>query len=202
MGRTTISQRVAAITGAVLIAAVISGCASTSAPRRQADICAIFAHNPSWKRAALKAERKWGAPAHVQMAIMWKESSFRHDARPPRKKVFFGLVGWGRISTAYGFAQALDGTWDRYLAETGRSSWFADRTNFADASDFIGWYMWTTYKVNGVPMSDAVTQYLNYHEGQGGFRRGTYRSKAWLIKAARRVGARAERYRRQMSRCR
>ena len=36
------------------------------------------------------------------------------------------------------FAQALDGTWERYKSETGRE--FADRDDFEDAIDFVGWY--------------------------------------------------------------
>ena len=193
--------RLRLVLSCVLLAATLAGCASTTVPRRQSDVCQIFGQNPSWRAAVRETERKWGAPAHVQMAIIWKESSFRHDARPPKKKVFFGLVSWGRVSSAYGYAQALDGTWKRYLAETGRSQWLSNRSNFADASDFVGWYMRKTHRTNGVLMHDAVAQYLNYHEGQGGYRRGTYRSKPWLVKAAQRVATRAERYRRQLEHC-
>ncbi|MCI4663506.1 MAG: lytic transglycosylase [Neomegalonema sp.] len=187
--------------GAALICALLASCATLKAPRRQNDVCAMLATHPEWRRAVRRTERKWGAPAHVQLAIIWKESSFRHDARPPRKRILFGLAPWGRVSSAYGYSQALDGTWKRYLRETGRSSWAASRTDFGDSSDFIGWYMATTQRVNGVPMSDAITQYLNYHEGHAGYRRGSYRRKAWLIRAARRAGRQAERYRKQMRAC-
>lgn len=186
---------------ALAIVVVIAGCASkTPPPPRQNNVCEIFAQYPEWRDAVLRAERKWGAPAHVQMAIMWQESRFRHDARPPRKYVL-GIIPWGRISSAYGYSQALDGTWRRYLHETGRSSWRSSRTEFDDASDFIGWYMATTERENNVSMYDAYYQYLNYHEGQAGFRRGSHRSKAWLIRVARRVDVQAERYRLQMRRC-
>lgn len=132
---------------------------------------------------------------------MWQESSFRSDARPPRDTILFGLVPWGRVSSAYGYSQALDGTWERYLAETGRSPWFASRTDFDDAADFVGWYVATTHRVNGVPMHDNVAHYLNYHEGHGGYRRRSYRDKEWLIRVAHRVDSQAERYREQMRRC-
>lgn len=198
----SLHRRFRAIAGAVTLALLVAACASSGPPRHQDDVCAIFASRPAWRDAVLASEARWGAPAHVQMAIMWKESSFRHDARPPRRYVMFGLVPWGRVSSAYGYSQALDGTWERYLSETGRSSWMASRDDFADAADFVGWYMATTRRVNGVSMDEAVAQYLNYHEGHGGYRRGSYRQKQWLINAAGRVGARADRYRQQMSNCR
>ncbi len=186
---------------ALLVLTVAAACASGGPPPRQDDVCAVFARHPEWREAVRASEARWGAPAYVQMAIIWKESSFRHDARPPRRYVGFGLIPWGRVSSAYGYSQALDGTWDRYLRETGRSSWLASRTDFADAADFVGWYMATTLRENSVPMGDAVTHYLNYHEGHAGYRRGTYRQKRWLIDAARRVGAQSERYRQQMRSC-
>lgn len=187
----------------LIIAAVgLGACASsTKVPSRQNDICAIFDLHPNWRDATERAERRWGAPVPVQMAIIWKESSFRHDARPPKKKRFFGLVSWGRISSAYGYSQALDGTWDWYLKDTGRSPWLASRDNFDDASDFVGWYMAKTRELNGLAMGDSISQYLAYHEGHGGYRRGTYRSKKWLIRAARRVGNMASVYRRQLRSC-
>lgn len=193
----------ARILSALLLAALgLSACASSTAvPRRQNDVCAIFDLHPDWREAVRKSHRKYGAPPAVQMAIVWKESSFRHDARPPKRYRFFGLVPWGRVSSAYGYSQALDGTWDWYLKDTGRSSWMASRDDFDDAADFIGWYMAKTRHTNGVAMGDAVSQYLAYHEGHGGYRRGTYRSKQWLIRAARKVGNMAEVYQRQMRGC-
>ncbi|HRY16401.1 MAG TPA: hypothetical protein P5330_11090, partial [Candidatus Competibacteraceae bacterium] len=44
-------------------------------------------------------------------------------------------------------------------------------------------------------------QYLAYHEGHGGFARGSYRKKPWLMKRAREAGQLAERYRIQLARC-
>lgn len=141
---------------------------------------------------------RWGAPISVQMAIMKQESSFRHDARPPKKYVLW-VIPAGRISSAYGYSQALDGTWDWYRKDTGR--WGADRDDFDDAADFVGWYMRKTNQTNGVAMGDARRQYLAYHEGHGGYRRGTYRNKQWLQNVAKRVERTAAAYRRQLSQC-
>ena len=77
----------------------------------------------------------------------------------------------------------------------------AERDNFADAVDFIGWYIDQTARYNGIAKTDAYQHYLAYHEGQGGFAKGTHRQKAWLIERARRVRQQAERYRVQLSRC-
>lgn len=189
-------RMIAALLGAVLAAS----CASTPSgpPSRADDICAIFDERPEWARAVARSERKWGAPAHVQMAIMWRESSFRAQARTP-KKYILGVIPNGRVSSAYGFAQAIDGTWDWYREESGNSG--ADRDDFDDAADFVGWYMSKTRRSNGVTMHDAYNQYLAYHEGHAGHRRGTYRQKNWLMKAARNVASQAARYRGQLRRC-
>ncbi|MEM0942873.1 MAG: hypothetical protein AAGI70_02900, partial [Pseudomonadota bacterium] len=89
-------------------------------PRAQNDVCAIFAERPAWRDAIRASALKWGAPEAVQMAIIWRESSFRAEARPPRT-YFAGVVPTGRVSSAYGFAQAIDGTWDWYrvILDTG-----------------------------------------------------------------------------------
>ena len=53
----------------------------------------------------------------------------------------------------------------------------------------------------GLPRNDAYSLYLAYHDGVGGFRRGTWRSKGWLKDAARRVAQRAQAYETQLRRC-
>ena len=129
---------------------------------------------------------------------MKQESSFVHDAKPP-KKYFLWVVPAGRVSSAYGYSQAIDSTWDWYRQDTGR--WGADRDDFDDAADFVGWYMNKTKKINGVSMDDAVSQYLAYHEGHKGFRRGTFKQKRWLMDVAQRVATQASRYRTQLRGC-
>ena len=48
----------------------------------------------------------------------------------------FGVIPAGRQSTAYGYAQALDGTWKEYRQETGRR--FATRDNIRDGIGLHG----------------------------------------------------------------
>lgn len=183
---------------AVILAA--GSCASTPSgpPRAQDDICRIFDERPRWREAIEASEARWGAPAAVQMAIIWRESSFRGDARPP-KTYFLGMIPTGRVSSAYGYSQAIDGTWDWYRRETGNRR--AYRGDFEDAADFVGWYMAKTLSLNGLPMSDAYNQYLAYHEGHTGFRRASWRKKPWLKEAAGKVRRQAALYDGQLRRC-
>jgi len=142
---------------------------------------------------------KWGVPIHVPMAMMYQESSFKSDALPPRDYIFFGLIPWGRVSSAYGYSQAKTPTWSDYIRETGNRG--ADRDDFDDAIDFMGWFISKTHKVNGISKWDAYAQYLNYHEGWGGYRRKTYNKKAWLKKVAKKVNDRAYTYAKQLKKC-
>lgn len=178
---------------------LLGGCATdTSRPRDLDNLCAIFREKPAWHEAAVKAHDKWGIPVPVPFAIMYQESTFRAQARPPRR-YFLGIVPWGRVTSAYGYAQAEDNTWDDYKRETG--AWFVSRDDFSDAMDFMGWYMTKTRRLDGVPFGDAYDQYLSYHEGWTGFRRGSYKRKAWLMRVARIVQARADRFAAQYQYC-
>jgi hypothetical protein len=154
---------------------------------------------PEWFRAMKQTEAKWGVPVSVQLATIARESSFRHDARPTKRVGSWIFAREVPRSSAYGYAQAIDGTWEGYMRDTGR--WRADRDDFADSSDFIGWYMSQNTRVNGVPLHDAYNQYLAYHEGRTGYARGSYRGKAWLPGVARDVEAWAVRYQQQLQAC-
>ena len=113
------------------------------APNDQNDICQLFANHPSWYQATLKTQKKWGVPISVQMAIIKRESHFRAYATPPHKRLL-GFIPWAPISSAHGYMQALNSTWQDYLKATKQRS--ASRSNFANATDFIGWYVNDTHK--------------------------------------------------------
>lgn len=146
----------------------------------------------------MSAEKKWGTSMLIPMAFMYQESTFRAKARPPRSKLL-GFIPWRRASSAYGYAQAINGTWRQYQQDTGE--YWRVRHDFNDATDFIHWYMKEATRVNKVSPSDAYNLYLNYHEGTGGFRRKTYQKKAWLIRAAENVQIRTQRYSDQYNKC-
>ena len=171
---------------------------STTPPSNLADSCEIFNEKDDWYSAAHDSFKKWGVPVHVQLAIIYQESRFVHDAKPPRKKLLW-VIPWTRLSSAYGYGQIKDSTWDWYLKSTGRM--WADRDDFDDVVDFIGWYGSVSHRKLGISKWDAYNQYLAYHEGHGGFKRKSYNKKAWLIKVARKVDTRAKRYRAQLKKC-
>ena len=182
----------------VAIVLMLSGCASKSQPKNINNICEIFDNKPKWYKAAKKSSEKWGGPIHLPMAIMYQESSFKAKARPPME-YFLGFIPKGRASNAYGYSQALKSTWAEYQESIG--SKYKDRDNFANAYDFIQWYMHNTYSRNKVSKWDGYTQYLNYHEGHGGYSRGTHQSKQWLLNVAKKVDARSKQFSAQLAGC-
>ncbi|MGL5469163.1 MAG: hypothetical protein ACRDCT_13405, partial [Shewanella sp.] len=90
--------------------ALVSGCA-TSPPQSPENICDIFQEHRSWYTAAKETRDKWGVPVHVPLAMMYQESSFKHNAAPPMQ-YFLGFIPIGRASDAYGYAQAKTMRWD------------------------------------------------------------------------------------------
>ncbi|MGJ5618051.1 lytic transglycosylase [Sulfitobacter sp. MF3-043] len=186
---------------ALIIVLLVASCGGgqTSAPRGLDDACTILQQRPEYYRAFRAAERRWGVPVHVQMATIHQESKFVADARTPFKYVL-GVIPMGRQSSAFGYSQALDATWDEYRNAQGRRS--AKRDRIKDATDFMGWYMNQSRDRNGIALSDARNQYLAYHEGHTGFSRQSYNSKAWLVAVASKVDARAQMYQGQIAGCR
>lgn len=177
---------------------LLASCATTP-PANVENACSIFREKPDWFDASLAVEKKYGLPIQVQLAIMRQESSFRHNAAPPRERIL-GIPMWWRVSSAYGYAQVKDDTWDWYREKTG--NWGADRDEYEDAVDFMGWYADISQKTLGISKWDAYNQYLAYHEGHGGWQRKTYNSKGWLISVAKKVDANARMYGEQLRGCR
>ncbi|MGC1496184.1 MAG: lytic transglycosylase [Sulfitobacter sp.] len=186
---------------ALIMVLLVASCGGgqTSAPRGLDDACSILQQRPDYYKAFRATERRWGVPVHVQMATIHQESKFVADARTPFKYVI-GVIPMGRLSSAFGYSQALDATWDEYRNAQGRRS--AKRDKIKDATDFMGWYMNQSRDRNGIALTDARNQYLAYHEGHTGFARQSYNSKAWLVGVAGKVDARAQMYQGQIAGCR
>jgi hypothetical protein len=183
----------------MLFLASCGGGGSYSAPRQLDDACAIIRERPQYLRAMTAAERRWGVPVHVQMATIYQESKFVGNARTPHRFAL-GVIPMGRQSTAYGYSQALNGTWEEY--QDGPGSRRAKRDDIGDATDFMGWYMDESSRALGIPKTDAEAQYLAYHEGRTGYASQSYLGKPWLVEVAAAVGARSELYREQLAACR
>lgn len=182
----------------VLMFLASCGGGNFSAPRDLDNACAIVAERPQYYRAMRATERKWGVPVHVQMATIHQESKFIGNARTPHQ-FLLGIIPMGRQSSAYGYSQALDGTWEEYQNEEGGRR--ARRDRIEDATDFMGWYMYASEQRLGISRADARNQYLAYHEGRTGYARASYEAKPWLIGVADNVAARSETYRAQLAAC-
>ncbi len=184
----------AAVAGAILVVWWLE-----RPPSRPGDLCAVFTEKPAWYVATQRSASRWGVPEAVQLAVIYQESGFRARARPPRSKILW-IIPWRRPSTAYGYAQVLDSTWQQFRDESGRRG--AARYRFGDVAQFVGWYGAEIERLTGIARDDAYRLYLAYHEGPSGYLRGSYRSKPWLLEVARKVQSRAAVYQRQYDGCR
>ncbi|MEO9863256.1 MAG: lytic transglycosylase [Yoonia sp.] len=185
---------------AMVLLVLLGSCSSGygTAPRDLDNACAIVNERPEYLRAFKATERKWGVPVPTIMAMIYQESKFISNNRPPHQYAL-GVIPIGRQSSALGYSQALDGTWEEYQDQEGGRG--ADRESIRDATDFMGWYMTATVRETGVPLGDTRNQYLAYHDGRSGYLRGTWRRKPWLIRIAGEVARRATTYEAQLRSC-
>ncbi|MES1198681.1 MAG: transglycosylase SLT domain-containing protein [Pseudomonadota bacterium] len=187
-----------AATSAALSALSLSGCVTHALPDEPGDACDMFRNQGGWWRAVKGAERRWGAPPALQLAIIRQESGFRYRARPPEKHILW-VIPWGHVTSAHGYAQALNSTWDEYKRARGDEG--VDRTEFSDATDFVAWYASVSHTQLGIAYSDARGHYLAYHEGRGGYARHTYDNDTALLASAARVQRYRDAYQAQLDRC-
>jgi len=189
-------QHVRRLACCVLVLILCAGCSSYR-PTDINNICTIFHGETDWYEDARDANEKWGTPIWVMMAIIHQESSFIDDAQPARD--WFLFIPLPRKSSAYGFAQAQDETWEEYIKATDNSG--DDRDEFSDAVNFVGWYTHVTQRKLGISKWDVYNQYLAYHEGRGGYKKGSWKKKGWLKKVATRVKNKASLYNSQLKSC-
>jgi len=175
----------------------LAACAGTP-PRHLDNICHIFDEKNGWYKHARRASKKWNIPIATNMAFMHQESRFVAKAKPPRKKIL-GFIPGARKSSAYGYSQAKKDTWNWYKKSSGHRG--ADRNDFDDAIDFVAWYNNVSVKRNNISRKDPYALYLAYHEGHGGYSRGSYKSKKWLRNVALKVAKRSHRYDAQLKKC-
>lgn len=181
-----------------LLLLLLAGCA-TAPPKDKGNVCSIFKEKSGWYDDTKDTYEKWGVPIPVQMSIIFQESGYDAKAKPPRRRLLW-IIPWTRISSASGYTQALNETWDEYRDEAG--GFFSSRADFGDSTDFIGWYIDRASRQLNIPKGDAYRQYLSYYVGPGGYKRGLHQRKPWLLKTARRVRNRAQTYKQQLAGCR
>ena len=178
----------------LIILLILSSCSSV--PLNTKNSCNIFSERYLWYKHAKKTEEKWGAPIHIQLAFIKKESDFDWLAQPKRLKLF-KVIPYKRPSSSFGYSQAVKGTWDQYKKETNNR--LATRVRFKDSVDFIGWYMNKTEKLLKIPKTDAYRQYIAYHEGWGNYK--NYKKNKKVIIFAKEVKDQANKYRKQLVKC-
>ena len=170
----------------------------SSFPKYPQNVCKIFGQNYLWYKSAKKSSETYGAPIHIILAIVNKESGFKRWARPPRSKLF-KIIPYKRPSSSLGYSQAVKKTWALYKTET--NSPLALRTRFKDSVMFIGWYMRKTNKINKVSMDDAFSQYLNFYLGWGNYAKKTYKTDKNAIIYAKIVQKQSKIYKSQLREC-
>ena len=178
----------------ILVFVLLSACSSI--PSNTSNSCTIFDERYLWYKHAKSAEKKWGTPVHLQLAIIKMESDFDRLAKPPRQKLF-KVIPYKRPSSSFGYSQAIKGTWEQYKNETGNK--FATRARFNDSVDFIGWYTNKTESLLNIPKNDAFRQYVAYHEGWGNYK--NYKKNKKIIRLAKRVEKQSNLYKKQLSQC-
>jgi len=177
-----------------IILIILSACSSI--PKNTQNSCAIFEERYLWYKHAKASYERWGAPIHLQLAFVKKESDFNWLAKPPRKKLF-KVIPFKRPSSSFGYSQAVKGTWEQYKQET--NSPLATRARFKDSVDFIGWYIHKTNKILKISKKDPYKQYLAYYKGWGDYKNYSKDKKAIIY--AKSVKDMANKYRKQLTLC-
>jgi len=170
----------------------------TSVPKYPSNACKIFGEKYFWYKHAKKSSEIYGAPIHIILAFVNKESGFNRWAKPKRKKLF-KIIPYKRPSSSFGYSQAVNKTWELYKTETNNP--LALRTRFKDSAMFIGWYIKKTNKINRIPLDDAYRQYLNYYLGWGNYAKKTYKTDKKSIIYAKSVQKKSKIYRNQLKEC-
>jgi hypothetical protein len=174
----------------------ISACSSI--PKYPQNACKIFGENYLWYKSVKKSSEKYGAPIHIILAFVNKESGFNRWAKPKRTKLF-KIVPYKRPSSSFGYSQAVNKTWELYKTETENP--LALRARFKDSVMFIGWYIKKTNKINKIPLNDPYRQYLNYYLGWGNYSKEIYKTDKKSILFAKKVEKQSKIYKKQLKDC-
>ena len=172
--------------------------ACSSVPKYTSNACKIFGEKYFWYKHAKKSSETYGAPVHIILAFVKKESGFNRWAKPKRTKLF-KIVPYKRPSSSFGYSQAVNKTWELYKTETNNP--LALRTRFKDSVMFIGWYINKTNKINKISFNDAYRQYLNYYLGWGNYSKEVYKTDKKAIIYAKKVEKQSNVYKSQLKEC-
>ena len=180
----------------IFILLFLASCSSI--PKHPANACKIFSEKYLWYKHIKQSSETYGAPVHIILAFVNKESGFNRWAKPKRTKLF-KVIPYKRPSSSFGYSQAVNKTWELYKTET--NSPLALRTRFKDSVMFIGWYMQKTNKINKIPLSDPYRQYLNYYLGWGSYKNEAYKTDKKAVIFAKSVEKKSKIYKNQLQGC-
>ena len=170
----------------------------SSVPKYPQNACKIFGEKYLWYKSVKKSSERYGAPIHIILAFVNKESGFNRWAKPKRTRLF-KIVPYKRPSSSFGYSQAVNKTWELYKTETNNP--LALRARFKDSVMFIGWYMQKTKKINKIPLNDSYRQYLNYYLGWGNYANKVYKTDKKAVIFAKNVQKQSKIYKSQLLEC-
>ena len=170
----------------------------SSVPKYPQNACKIFGENYLWYKSVKKSSETYGAPIHIILSFVKKESGFNRWAKPKRKKLF-KIIPYKRPSSSFGYSQAVNKTWELYKVETDNP--LALRARFKDSVMFIGWYINKTHKINKIPFNDSYRQYLNYYLGWGNYAKKVYKTDKNAVLFAKSVEKQSKIYKSQLREC-
>ena len=170
----------------------------SSVPKYSSNACKIFDEKYLWYKHTKKSSKIYGAPVHIILAFINKESGFNRWAKPKRKKIF-KIIPYKRPSSSFGYSQAVKKTWQLYKNDTNNP--LALRTRFKDSAMFVGWYIKKTNQINKIPLNDSYRLYLNYYLGWGNYAKKTYKTDKKSIILAKNVEKQSKIYERQLEKC-
>ena len=169
----------------------ITSCSEGAKVDGSMGVCDILAKNPSWSKSLKTAQDKYKLPPAFAMAIIYQESKFKAEAK-------------AKGSTAYGYAQAINGTWKHFQDDVKSN---AKRNNFNDSVQFVGWYTAQLAKGTKLKITDNYNIYMAYMLGATGFKRykaGTFKNKTKIVedkKLAQKVKDFTAHYQSQFKKC-
>ncbi|ASG68310.1 lipoprotein [Francisella halioticida] len=128
--------------------------AKTENTSNKKNICQILKHHPNWRNSLKRVNKKYNISPAFTLAVIHQESKFHANAK-------------NRHSSAFGYAQALDGTW-KIFQKTVKPN--AKRNDFNDSVEFVDWYMSQLTHNLHLKTSNSFNLYLAYLLGEGGYK--------------------------------
>ncbi|MFC6200014.1 transglycosylase SLT domain-containing protein [Ponticaulis profundi] len=158
--------------------------------------CQIFRDRSDWYEAAKETEIRWGLTPEHQLALFAEEWALDGERLPPKWRPTFTLPAKGTPGLPAGFFEA---TWQNYKAETGQAG--ASPNEFADLSDFMGWYFARTSNRTQLSPFDSLGVYYVWKLGPRGYATGAWQSNMWIAQRANRYAERVRLFRRDLEDC-